>query len=151
LTNKKNGFKDVSEIMVTEGMVYTIPDEDQYDFNKLCGWKGNYFRPRFNTAMVGWRWNPIKNCFEFVPYFHLGSSAYVFDVERMVNAKVGDILRITYEVIYKSVSVKIENLTTNTQVVELKVFTKEHSRFWKINPWFGGQKTAPKDFIFQFD
>ncbi|NJN33723.1 MAG: hypothetical protein HC817_05165 [Saprospiraceae bacterium] len=50
--------------------------EDQWDFNKLCGISFHFLNPHINTAMVGWRHHPTKNCFELVPYWHLSRRRY---------------------------------------------------------------------------
>lgn len=51
---------------------YDVGMPDQYDWNKLCGIKWNYFQPRKDALMVGWRY--INNRYELCLYVHRNSS-----------------------------------------------------------------------------
>jgi hypothetical protein len=149
LTSKKNTLEYFTSIVFTEDMKYTIEGENQFDFNKLLGWKGKFFTPRFDTMMVGWRWNPLNDCFEVVPYWHIGSRAYDFDMNKLMQIKVGDMLHIKFSVVGKQAEITM--ICDTKEITDTRVFTKQYSRFWKINPWFGGDESAPKTIYFKFN
>jgi hypothetical protein len=148
LTNREPNFKHSFNFRFTEDMKYFIEGENQFDFNKLIGWKGKFFTPRWDTAMIGWRWNPLTDCFEVVPYWHVGSRAYDFDMSKMIQVKAGDFISVVF--IMLSGIGRIEIAQGNTLVTDERIFSQKYGKFWKINPWFGGNESAPKTLTFNF-
>lgn len=56
-------------------------DKDQKDFNKLCGAALSLFAPKhWNSAMIGWRWNPQRSVFEVAPYFNRKKAVIIGDI-----------------------------------------------------------------------
>ena len=127
----------------TQDNKYLFNDENQYDFNKLFGYKGKYFKPRFNTVMVGWRYNPEMDKFQVLPYFHIGSKNYDFNMDQIINLNVNQECIATTTIIRKSVKMTLK--TENQEITESRIFTEEYSRFWSVLPWFGGTYPSPKN------
>ena len=121
-----------------------IYDLDQWDWNKLIGIKKNFFQPRKNSVMVGWRYNPVNDCVEFVPYWHDENGGAHFDYEPLCipSNELDEPLRIIFRKSY----VDIDNahrgkgwgLPDNAYI----------GTGWMINPWFGGQQKAQKKITF---
>jgi hypothetical protein len=140
--SKRNPFADKIEFQFDESHKYLFPDNpNQYDWNKLYGWKGEYFKPMFNTGMVGWRWNPDINMFQIIPYFHVGSSAHTFSDAYIINVPINTTAKATFNSIGNSMTITLEcNGVLSTHSVQL---SKIYPKFYKIIPWFGGQEVAP--------
>jgi hypothetical protein len=148
-TTKKNSFTDNIEFQFTENNKYIFNNENQYDWNKLYGWKGEYFKPRFNTGMVGWRWNPQIQMFQIIPYFHIGSSAHTFDDAYIINVPVNTIAKAQIKIEGKAITITLE--CNNVVASHYQILSKEYSKFYKIIPWFGGQEKCPHTMKFQIN
>jgi hypothetical protein len=134
------------EFFMTEENIYTIEGENQYDWNKLTGLKALFFKPMYDTVMVGWLWHPEKQCFQFIPYFHLGGPAHKFDDRLIINALPNQ--KCVAEIEIKdntNVIMTLTNTVTGQTVTDSRWFSKKYNRFWLINSWFGGQSTCTKN------
>lgn len=117
---------------------YLIAEEDQADWNKLIGVKTNYFKPRENSLMVGWSWNPKKQMNDFAFYEHKDNKVYY--TNSLGSVPLG-----------KSIGWKANsrgNMVTQTLILPdyqsypfqfTQVF--DDDRFYLINTWFGGTNT----------
>ncbi len=117
--------------------------EDQWDFNKLCGISFNFFNPHINTAMVGWRHHPKKNCFELVPYWHLNRRRYFRekDLIEVAPDETFEVKMITNEA-KKEVTTIVK--TRKGSFSETQTMGSMGDRVTLINPYFGGTSPAPR-------
>lgn len=117
---------------------YILDDNnDQYDWNKLAGISFTPVTPNKNAIMVGWRYNPKYDAFEVSPYFNVNFGKIMAETNQIVRVNPGELFYITIN--YRSV--KINGLITDVPL-NLK------PNYWtsmKVMPWFGGNRTAPKD------
>ena len=97
--------------------------------------------------MVGWRYNPVNDCVEFVPYWHDENGGAHFDYEplRIPFDKLGG----------NKLTIKINALTLfslrKVHIVSrnfIKSWSLPQNAYmgtgWMISPWFGGQQVAQK-------
>jgi hypothetical protein len=137
-----------------DGKLTTV-NRDQYDWNKLIGIKKNFFSPRKNSTMIGWRYNPITDCVEFVPYWHDENGGAHFDYK---------VFRVPFSSIEAHISINI-GISHSVWSVNPQVDIRcgESSRQWLLpqnaymgKGWlianrFGGQQKAPKDITFEYE
>lgn len=142
ITAEKSPLIESFKFKFTEENKYIFKDENQMDFNKLLGYKGKYFTPRFNTVMVAWRYNPIIDKFQVLPYFHIGSKNYDFNELKIINLDVNEECISTIKIFGKSVYVTLKS--TKSESSEVREFTENYDKFWFVLPWFGGNYAAPK-------
>lgn len=103
-----------------ESAIYNHKDNDQYDWNKLFGIKEKFFRPMFNSEMIGWRWNNEKGVVELCDYWHIEGDREI----RMI----GEVH------LYDWIELEVSGNGFETG-----------GKGWLILNWFGGQKKAPHD------
>jgi hypothetical protein len=122
-------------------------DVDQTDWNKLCGVKWNYFQPRENAIMCGWRYNIEQQLFELTAYYHKNKSVDT-SVTPLIAVPIG-----------KEVTIQL-NFKPETKSVEFVTFVDENDKRivrldwdlfddgYYINSWFGGNRTPNKNVKF---
>lgn len=122
-----------------------------YDWNKLCGLKALYFKPMFDTSMCGWRYDQFLNCFEVIPYWHIGSKEHTYDEKNVVRIPVDTEFTVEVRVISTEVykqTIGVVKIKYLDELTESKVFSKYYPYFWVVNSWFGGQENAPNTMSF---
>jgi hypothetical protein len=149
--NKDLPISQVFKFYFTEENKYSFDDADQYDWNKLLGFKGEFFQPMFDTVMVGWRYNKIEECFEVIPYFHLGSAEHHFDDRKIVKLKINETASCVINIIGQSVTCTISTKDNAQVVSDDRWFSKKYNRFWRVGAWFGGQKCSPTKMTLNID
>lgn len=116
-------------VTFTESCKYEHGDSDQWDWNKAIGVKQKFFRPMYNSIMLGWRWHPGKQKIQVVPYTHnKGSVNFDFDI---VEVDIDE--PIYFEVSENGIHYGIYDIP----------YTKPWKSKWAIINWFGGQKKTP--------
>ncbi len=136
------------EITFNESCIYDHGDIDQWDWNKLIGVKKNFFSPRKNSFMVGWRWNKEKDRLELTSYSHYetGKANYndrgIFYINRK---ELKDSINIKITLLNKWIRLEISS--KHYKIDELvRVTIEDKNSFnkgWLIKNWFGGTKSAP--------
>ena len=132
---------------------YVLNGEDQKDWNKLVGLKKNFFQPKKNSIMVGWRFDPHTQEVQFTPYWHDSKgNAYYWDDNKCASIDYNIFLESNPVVIIHinkvSISVSIlDSLNTYHSVIphEANVSYKN----WLITHWFGGTSPSPKKIKFK--
>ncbi len=119
--------------------------EDQYDWLKLCGITFAPWNTRKNTAMVGWRYNHIKNVFELNTYWHIKGKR-IFNDTQHIDVKVGEDFET--EIVLNPILKKITVIITTQngrleQTQNYRFFRKSWATI--IHPFFGGTSKAPND------
>ena len=140
----KIGFFDKLDFSVTfdEAAKYEHGDHDQMDWNKLCGISFHLFTSHKNSAMVGWRYEPITGVFQLNAYYHVdGQVQYTNTLQRVEPCET---VKGSISVFSDRVAVEIGFATHLQKFDRLR---KLRRRIW---PWFGGNKPAPKDVTFDF-
>jgi len=149
-------FDPSCEVDVYEG------NDDSY--NKLCGVAFNLLVSTKNSVMVGWRYAPhLKSksgkadVYELVPYWHDTDGTKNF-IEPIFTVKSGELFYVDFVIdrINNTVSVGFErSRTSNNHSNEYQLFRLNinvpsiNGIARRINPWFGGQKAAPREMKLQ--
>ena len=77
---------------------YVLGDNDQYDWNKLCGLAFHWYKSRYHSAMIGWRYNISTGFIEVNAYYHLGTRKAHY-TNRLLSIRPGrDDLKITLSI-----------------------------------------------------
>jgi hypothetical protein len=130
------------KVKFIEASAYDLKDNDQLDWNKLCGVSYS-LRPLFNSFMIGWRYNLKKELFELSPYIHDADTGENFYAEKLNVTPFSIKNREEVEIIYNAKKGTLEfKANVNSQIfqtnkVKPKWFGKE------VSTYFGGNETAP--------
>lgn len=118
--------------------IYNLGTIDQYDWNKLIGIKQEYFKPKENSVMVGWRYNVETNKNEVCFYSHTNGNREFTEPVFSIDLKDKFIVTFVVEGNYVGCYITYGNLTAS------KVFKYEANKRWYlISSWFGGNCKAP--------
>lgn len=124
---------------------------DQWDWNKLCGLFFHPFNTRYNTLMIGWRYNPLLDLFELNFYTHVqGKTLYT---DTVATAKPEDTLMIDMDMDYNKhratiwLSVIPKKLSAHTVRMHDVQFEKLGWYCNEISHYFGGNRPAPTDVV----
>ncbi len=136
-------------VIFNEDCNYIMKDEkgeihsDQKDWNKLCGVFYNMFNTRKNTAMMGWKYDPIKDKIDIAPYYHISGSTDWF--RPMLSLNRGDELFLELEI--DRISKKyIWLMRVGKNVVTHEMpFTHKKKLNAFINFYFGGNQKSPQE------
>jgi hypothetical protein len=151
IQNKDLPINQLFEFYFTEDNKYSFDDADQFDWNKILGFKGEFFQPMFETVMVGWRYNKAENCFEIIPYFHLGGAEHHFDETKIVKLKTNEKGFCVINIVRENVTCTIYTNNNAQLQTDERVFSKKYNRFWRVGAWFGGQKCSPRKMVLNVD
>lgn len=114
--------------------------EEQWDWLKLCGIAFT-INAQKESAMIGWRYLPLTNEFEFNAYCHInGERKYT---EPLVKIKNKGTVLCTIRVHYDMKIYVIEIESGDMKQIKLVPFT--HNKKWarEVQSWFGGTLPAP--------
>lgn len=119
--------------------VYDLKDKDeQKDINKLTGVKPKYFRPHYNSKMIGWRWNLETEEVEIFWYWHDEDEDFHFS-DVILTLKKGDSLDVGMYRHWHMTENNVELAIQRVGSTEVHYDTYESSaRLWLIESWFGG-------------
>lgn len=125
--------------------IYDLKDNDQLDWNKLCGVTMSLI-PNKQAAMIGWRYNVAEDLFEVLPY--INEDGNNINLELLGTYKPIKVSKsqyckasITFD---KNVCTFKININGVDQPIYSYIFKKVPKLKRQINPWFGGNKSAPK-------
>ena len=139
----KNKKMFVWEVVFTDSCRYHLnPKNEQDDWNKLCGIKYWFFSPRYNTAMIGWRYNPKTDRIEFCAYYHIDGSTEFTDT--LMSAEIGKPCRFNLHIHSHNYEWVLQSEDENF-VVNKKMFFHTKKVCWNIFHWFGGTLPAPQN------
>lgn len=136
----------------TEESVYDLETADQFDWNKVTGISFNPIRPDWNSLMVAWRYNVKSKLFEVSAFFNRSGERLTAEVMKTRYFKIGVNKPVEFEVDYSGVSLRISNpeSITGEETIYVRnpgVKTSYLTSFTN-NPWFGGNRPAPKEIKF---
>lgn len=152
---KNNRIRKDWRIKFTDSCKYNHGDEDQLDWNKLCGIDfESPFSTMRDTLMCGWRYNPQTDLFELNLYTHYNGDRWFSDTVATVKANE------EFEVMLVQGPQTKDDFSQWTLMITKRDGSSgiEHrfninSKFkWatEINFYFGGNKTAPHNmFIYK--
>lgn len=133
--------------------------EDQWDWNKGCGFSYDLLTNHKDSVMWSWRYNPLTQLIEVGLYAHVDGKALKFG-KPLASVAIGDAVEINLSVNYEGKYYFMEFIAyRGTQIAELMEATREnrvdftHKKCLvrEINPWFGGQQKAPQRMSIQVD
>jgi hypothetical protein len=126
---KKNKFKWYAQL--NNSCKYWI-GEDQLDWNKLVG-ISNHLNPRKESIRFVWRYDKKKDVFEIGLYKELDE---VFKSYSICTVKPNQIieLRLLFSKNFVKASVNNNSLTLPFLI---------NNFVWRLNPYFGGNRTSP--------
>ena len=150
--------KDKLEYKITfnESCIYDHGDIDQWDWNKLIGVKKNFFSPRKNSFMVGWRWNKEKDRLELTNYSHdVNGKAFYNDrgIFYISREELKDPIIVKLDLIKQmlKLTIKSKHFAYGAEFREQLFKNSVGIIGWVIRDWFGGTKLTPhkmtKEFI----
>jgi len=131
---RQNRF--ILHVKFDKSCFYDHGNNDQKDWNKLWGYKTKYFKPMYNSFMVGWRANNVTGRIEINAYGHNKGDRQMSQVlqECFPNQ--------WYEL---DITVHADKVVFKTdEHVTREVKGNYRGKKYRINPWFGGNLPAPK-------
>ena len=120
-------------VQFDESCKYDHGTPDQLDWNKLVG-ISNHLNPRKNSFRFVWRYNVFLDMFQIGTYLEKDG---VFTARAFYNVKSDVPVNLKLKCYYTYAVVEINDITQQT--VD---FQKEYVTL-RLNPYFGGNKTAP--------
>jgi len=131
-------------IVFGENADYDLQDEDQQDWNKLCGLFYNFVNTLDNTVMVGWRYNKKTQRMELNGYYHVDKGRDF--TKPLLEVALGEPVRIDILVDYeqKNYTIQMTRLNDGTLVQDNMPFTHDNTSCMEINTYFGGNESAPQ-------
>lgn len=125
----------------TENSKYDLGDSDQYDWNKLDGFKLDFNSVPNNAAMIGWRYNLVDSTFEIAPYFN-NYGIVLPDSNQIIKVAVNEVFDYNIRLSGNTATISItkDNITTT----KFRVL-KYASFFTRVSLWFGGNRVSPKN------
>ena len=136
-------------VTLDDNCKYTLPGEDQKDWNKLAGLSFSLYTNHQNSAMFGWRWNPVTQVFEINVYCHIAGKVEMSETifKTPANKEFAAWLEMDYKRntvtfhIYAGTPADYEKVETTVAFKSLPIITRE------IGAWFGGNNPAPHQMI----
>ncbi len=116
---------------------------DQLDWSKLSGITFTPWQPRKQTAMAGWRYNPVKDSIELTPYFHVNGRR-IFKDEPHLTIGVNEPFEHEIHLNYESKEITVTLITARGILSETHQFATFRKWLVQIHPYFGGNKRAPR-------
>jgi len=158
---KRNRIRLDTTLSFENNFAYDLPgnDPDQKDWIKIDGlyffpsiWK--IFSTRYVTILLGARFNPKNDTIDLVPYYHDGSSDFIFNKKDIVNIHLNSTIHLSILIDSKNNestlelhSEKSKMLYQDRKVQSIRFFRRFKTRFPKysnrINLYFGGNEKAP--------
>lgn len=123
--------------------VYELDQGDQYDWNKLTGISFNPLNPSQNAIMVGWRWNPIFKKVQVCAYFNVNGTIVSPELGMSPILNVNPTDLVYFEINYDKVTIWCGNEKIEVDVP--KGMSKRYLTSFRIQPYFGGNRTASED------
>jgi len=118
--------------------IYTLPDVDQHDINKLTGFSDNRSHHQRFSARFGWRYS--DNALRLFAYVYNNSNwieQELSEIEINQTYTCGIKVKGDYYIFY------IEEL--QIEVMMPRAATTDNAIGYKLYPYFGGNNVAPHD------
>lgn len=138
------------EVIFDASCTYTIPGEDQGDFNKGGGLSFDLTSNTKNAAMWAWRHTPGVGI-ELSGYFHEAGQTYIGmpgELAAMV-VQPGDKVKIQVWRAFDTWKVTFVKLDAQGNGIDYaeheKMFSRYHKTGYRIGLWFGGNQPAPNE------
>ena len=130
-----------------EDAKYIQPDEgEQWDWLKLCG-VAFTLNAMHESVMVGWRYIPEGDKFQFCAYFHVAKGREYS--EPLITLPGGGKVQCKIEIIYDDFPVYHVFLSSGVGSNQYSAFFFHKYKFAReVNAWFGGTLKAPKKVTF---
>jgi hypothetical protein len=133
---------------------YENENSDSSDLNKLVGIKRDFFNPHNESVMITWRpiWEGLdKGKIELFSYYHFSQ----------LGEFKNQLTKVGTNTAYIGTRIGVIDIDTkyyfciNIQIDQYRIYVKglgftyelkqsNYTKGWLINPWFGGNNTAPK-------
>jgi hypothetical protein len=119
--------------------IYNLNSVDQFDWNKLVGYKLDLNNVPSHAAMIGWRYNTDYHTFQICPYFN--NNGIVFPNEsEIIDINVFEPVNFYIQHKGENGTIKLWNKDFK---IEKTVKLKKAGLFSRVHPWFGGNQEAP--------
>lgn len=139
--------------ILTPSMVYNHAGRDQFDWNKLIGESFHLSDNHKNSAIVGWRYSLKDTAVELSAYWHIDKELILVGNGRIgpvLSANIGDTISVRINRILGD-SVRIWIASKKDTIQETQAFSINVDRKSRlINPWFGGNRSAPHDIFIKW-
>lgn len=117
---------------------------DQYDWLKLPGLTFTPWFPHGNTAMVGWRYNHLKDSIELNTYMHVDGGTFFKDNPHL-TVGIGEHFEHEISLNYEKKQMTVTINTARGTLSETMNYIEFQRWTSKIQPYFGGTSKAPHD------
>ncbi|MBK6950408.1 MAG: hypothetical protein IPH16_22135 [Haliscomenobacter sp.] len=124
---------------------YNLGNNDQEDWNKVLGLYFNFFNPRDNTVMVGWRYRPDRDLIELNAYYHLNKQTYYTESLMHIRREEAVYIAIRIDWSARKYLVVMESPKSGAKARHEMPFAHPEKRFWEINFYFGGNRPSPQE------
>lgn len=128
------------QVVFSDESKYDV-DVDQSDWNKLLGVKWDYFKPREDAIMCGWRYDIATDLFDLCMYVHENGSYNPY-AQKLLSVKSHASIQISFNEAEKKVVFFVSETAEDRVRVELD--WAAFGTAWIINSWFGGNRTPNK-------
>ena len=122
---------------------YTLPGEDQADWNKGGGFTFSLFSNTKNAVMWAWRWSPAIGRIQLCAYWHKGGKAFYAETENDFPFAVALVEDLVIR-IFKTGKVWAVQFTAANGTFS-RITTATGTPVRPIGLWFGGNRPAPKE------
>ena len=142
---KMNGL--IGQFVMSRTAAYTLEGNDQDDWNKLIGISFHLLTSHKNSVMIGWRYCPDLDDFEFCAYWHKNGERGFTNTLLSVKPNEPFFGNIIMKGSRATVSLRAKD-NSGTFSID---FDKPNKCRRLITPWFGGNNAAPGTITFQQD
>lgn len=147
----RQGFSWTWEVVFDATCRYTLPGEDQGDFNKGGGVSFNLLSNNRNAVMWGWRYQPKNDMIQLCLYINKDGKKQIGHDGDLVQLEIPIAERAKIQLTYlggNTWAMGFYWLDADDRIIdaELVHFTiKTPTILYRLGLWFGGNRPAPND------
>jgi len=134
------------EVLFHDNAAYIINDEDQWDWNKLCGISLGFNGIHKNSFRFGWRYNPQSEKIELSSYLYTNSNRQFKKVDEIM---LNELARLSVIISSNNNDITI-NMFINDSLCDNQVYKitsandRDYIMAYQSGLYFGGNKPAPQ-------
>jgi len=138
------------EVTFYQNCSYELDFPDQMDINKLFGVSNGYHH--HNSARFGWRWELGRGMVEILAYVYVDGKRITESMEDIHICYVHPWMKYKYTLIVED-DRYVFSLLSSRDNKKTKTIKHDGLTWWGyyLNPYFGGNQTAPHEMSISFD
>jgi hypothetical protein len=122
---------------------YNLDGGDQFDWNKLTGISFNPLNPSRDAVMIGWRWNNLTNKIQLGAYFNVKGQNIYPELNMSPIMEVSQTELVTFKIDYNQVVITSTIQNKSITIPVPQGMFKSWLTSFRIQPYFGGNRSAP--------